>query len=135
MFTVRMFGFAHFLTLNRRNLKRLPAASFPNVLAGGNDGRFKCDWCKRLVESSRNVTADTGRRGVAVSSSREVCCAGRRWHEDGDRIKLCCLCDNLPDHRIDCMINHCFEIHEHPDPRGVCKRSRLTNEFVKICLV
>ena len=127
MFKVRMFGFAHFLTLNRRNLKRLPAASFPNVLAGGiKTGRFKCDWCSRLVERSRNVTADTD--GVAVSSSREVCCDGRRWHEDGDWIELCCLCDNLPDPRIDMMINSWVETHEDPDPRGVWKRSRLTNE-------
>ncbi len=48
---------------SQQTLKRLPRASFPNVLAGAKEGRFRCDWCNRLLEKirlerSRNVTAD-----------------------------------------------------------------------------
>ena len=63
---------------------------------------FECDWCKRPVDRSRDIT--TRGRGltlppasaghVPVSSEREQCCAGVWWQ---DETALCCLCYNVPD--------------------------------------
>jgi len=74
MFTVRMFGFAHFLTLNRRNLKRLPAASFPNVLAGGNDGDSSATGAKGWWKARATLPPTQG-AAVLQSAARERCAA------------------------------------------------------------
>ena len=65
---------------------------------------FECDWCKRPVDRSSDITAcgrglrsshsAAGEGPVPVSSKREQCCAGVWWQ---DEIALCCLCYNVPD--------------------------------------
>jgi hypothetical protein len=63
---------------------------------------FECDWCKRPVDRSRDITArgrgirssPSAEGPVPVSSKREQCCAGVWWQ---DETALCCLCYNVPD--------------------------------------